>query len=162
MSLEELRFTDEEIDHAVREFRSAAGQGDAEAAIVRRVLRAVRAVPARCLNGHLAGIPAAQGSKVQGTGLGGRVVRGTVEVSYPITTTVHTPEGETDYLWTNTIRAWDPSTEALRKQVEAEMGMPVVLDPNVPRGQIFIGPPAILVDPHLVADDDGMAVEADR
>lgn len=134
----ELQFTDEEIDHAVRVLVAETPGGEWKAAeTVRAVLRAVRAVPARCLNGHATGQPAARGTKVQGTGTNGRIVRGTVEASYPVTTTVRTPEGDTDYLWTNTIASWDPSTDELAQQLGVGR---VVLDPSVPPGQAWIIP----------------------
>lgn len=166
----ELQFTDEEIDHAVhvledlrvRARRNPQGS-DAMMPVsemVRTVLRAVRAVPARCLNGHLAGNPAHRGAQVQGTGVNGVVVRGTVETSYPVTTVVRQPDGRQGYLWTNTIRSWDPSTEALKDAVRRELGMPnvtVELSQDVPLGQVWVLPPEM-----LRADDDGMAVEVDR
>jgi hypothetical protein len=145
----ELQFTEEEIDHGVRALlklresakRDPFGAGSEPVAeVVRVVLRAVRAVPARCLNGHLAGEPAAVGTKVRGTGLGGAWIQGTVLESYPVTTIVRGSDGRTDYLWTNTIRSWDPSTEKLADQLGVGR---VVLDPSV-------------------ADDDGMPCEEDR
>jgi hypothetical protein len=180
---DELQFTEEEIDHAVRAFTQETGYTTVAAAeIVRAVLRAVRAVPARCLNGSLPGHPATVGTFVQGQGTGGVLVRGVVEASYPVTTTVRTPNGRIDYLWTNTIRSWDPSTEPLRERAEVEMGMPVMITEDVPDGTVFtssprdhivetqlvVGPPTtgkariVISADHLRADDDGMAVEADR
>jgi hypothetical protein len=142
----ELQFTDEEIDHGVHallRLRESAKRdpfgvgGEPVTEVVRTVLRAVRAVPARCLNGHATGQPAIRGTKVQGTGTNGRTVRGTVEMSYPVTTVVQTPEGATDYLWTNTIRSWDPSTEKVADQLGVGS---VVLDPSVPDGRAWVIP----------------------
>lgn len=114
MELEELQFTDEEIDHAVHALSEAQteqeGVSSATAEHVRAVLRAVRAVPARCLNGGLAGLPAAVGSTVAGTGLGGVQARGWVVWSYPVTTCLRDQSGEEIFVWTNTLRSWDPST----------------------------------------------------
>lgn len=155
--LEELQFTDEEIDCAVRALM--AGTNDAcqvppnAATLVRAVLRAVRAVPARCLNGGLAGNPASPGDRVQGTGLGGVLLRGTVVWSYPVTTAVRTPGNGVEYIWTNTIRSWDPSTDELAQQLGVGS---VMMNVNVPLGHF------VVFDPALVADDDGMAVEDGR
>lgn len=196
MTLEELRFTEEEIDHAVGELAhlqiAQDGVSSVTADHIRAVLRAVRAVPARCLNGHLAGEPAHVGTTVRGTGLAGAWVQGTVLESYPVTTIVRAPDGRTDYLWTNTIRSWDPSTDALADQLGVGS---VVLDPSVPPGQAQItisadqletievtgpvtdpkvegmhpigidtltGGIVFALNPALVADDDGMPCEEDR
>ena len=159
--MQELQFTDEEIDHGVKALMAeVSGTYSAPAQAVRAVLRAVRAVPARCLNGGLAGHPAAPGAKVQGTGLGGVRVRGTVVYSYPVTTAVRTPGNGVEFIWTSTISSWDPSTdetEQKRLAIEAELGMPVKLDPTVPPGMAYILAPEL-----LVADDDGMPCEEGR
>lgn len=157
--LEQLQFTEEEIDHGVAELvrQAYGGSWPYAAEAVRAVLRAVRAVPARCLNGHLAGEPATVGTKVRGTGLAGAWVQGTVVESYPVTTIVRAPDGRTDYLWTNTIRSWDPSTERLADQLGVGR---VVLDESVPPGAVFVGPHGHTMN--LIADDDGMAVERER
>lgn len=152
---DELQFTEEEIDHAVRAFTQEIGYTTVAAPeIVRAVLRAVRAVPARCLNGSLPGHPATVGTFVQGQGTGGVLVRGVVEASYPVTTTVRTPDGRIDYLWTNTIHSWDPSTD--KPSTPATLsGSPL----GLATGKIWLSG---ATDEYLRADDDGMAVEADR
>lgn len=160
--LEELQFTEEEIDHAVHVLGQLQYEQDgaisADASHVRAVLRAVRAVPARCLNGGLAGHPAAVGMNVQGVGLGGVQLRGQVVVSYPVTTTIRTPGNGVEYIWTNTISSWDPSTDELAVQMAR---LQTVLDSSAPPDHVvFVGPHGHSMD--LVADDDGMAVEADR
>ena len=154
--LEELQFTDEEIDHGVkalvgqmRQFTDLDGRWVATSEAVRAVLRAVRAVPARCLNGGLAGHPATPGAKVQGTGLAGVRVRGTVVYSYPVTTAVRTPGNGVEFIWTNTISSWDPSTDTANTE-------------------FVIGPPTtgkyrtLAELDYLRADDDGMPCEEGR
>lgn len=193
----ELQFTEEEIDHGVKAllmWRAATRTdpfgvgGKPVSDLVRAVLRAVRAVPARCLNGGLAGHPAAPGAKVQGTGLGGVLVRGTVVYSYPVTTAVRTPGNGVEFIWTNTIRSWDPSTEPLRERVEQHFGLPTMITEDVPDGAAWVvGPPSTGrvptpaslrgsalgltsgkvwlsgdTDEMLRADDDGMKVEDGR
>lgn len=154
--LEQLQFTEEEIDHGVAELlRQTHGEWPYAAEAVRAVLRAVRAVPARCLNGHIAGEPAAVGAKVRGTGLVGAWVQGTVMESYPVTTTVRAPDGRTDYLWTNTIRSWDPSTEKAPSTPATLQGSPL----GLMSGKIVLNGDASDL---LRADDDGMVVEEGR
>lgn len=171
--MEELRFTEEEIDHGVRALLGAANSAETLAATmpaivdaVRAVLRAVRAVPARYLNGGLAGVPERLGSQVSGFGLAGVQVRGAVMWSFPVTTALRTPEGEEVYVWTNTLRSWDPSTDN-----EVIIGPPSI-GKMVPTPRTLAGSPlgtlngkiwlSALESDHLRADDDGMPCEEGR
>lgn len=190
MELTELQFTEEEIDHGVKALAELQLEQEGAVSVhadqIRAVLRAVRALPARCLNGSLAGVPAAVGAPVQGVGLGGVQVAGWVIWSYPVTTSLRTADGAEAYVWTNTLASWDPTTgdavvsgspgtvigplrtgksrfavdlnlEARRQAAEIELGMPVVFDNTLPPGVAYVVPRE-----HLTADDDGMPVEGTR
>lgn len=68
--------------------------------VVRAVLRAVGAVPARLLGGATPGDPLVVGTWVRGQGAGGRTWDGEVLASFPITTQIRTAEGQERLIWT--------------------------------------------------------------
>jgi hypothetical protein len=116
----EPRFTDEEIQAgivALDEYESGGScqhdpdrvQNDDVTAsehsecVVRAVLRAAGAVPARMLPVGQAGYPAAVGTFVEGVSQLGRKKVGLVVDSRPVTTDILVASGEQYVLWTSTI-----------------------------------------------------------
>lgn len=125
------RFTDAEIQcgvDALNEYESGGAcehdpdyvQNDEVTAdehsvcVVRAVLRAVGAVPARMLEGAEPGDTFVVGTWIRGQGAGGRIWDGEVLESRPITTDIQTVDGQKRAVWTRAAHSHERPTDAFR------------------------------------------------